>query len=32
MMGTSVENCEKIYYNNQGDTTSRNKVMDAMKF
>lgn len=32
MMGTSVENCEKIYYNNQGDTTSRNKVLAAMKF
>lgn len=32
MMGTSVDNCEKIYYNNQGDPTSRNKVMAAMKF
>ncbi|MBD5241432.1 MAG: tyrosine-type recombinase/integrase [Barnesiella sp.] len=32
MMGTSVDNCEKIYYNNQGDTSSRNKVMAAMKF
>lgn len=32
MMGTSVENCEKIYYNNQGDTNSRNKVLAAMKF
>ncbi len=32
MMGTSVENCEKIYYNNQGDTSSRNKVLAAMKF
>lgn len=32
MMGTSVENCEKIYYNNQGDTASRNKVLAAMKF
>lgn len=31
MMGTSVENCEKIYYNNQGDVTTRNKVMSAMK-
>lgn len=31
MMGTSVENCEKIYYNNQGDTSSRNKVLAAMK-
>ena len=32
MMGTSVENCEKIYYNNQGDISSRNKVLAAMKF
>ena len=32
MMGTSVDNCEKIYYNNQGDTSSRNKVLAAMKF
>lgn len=32
MMGTSIENCEKIYYNNQGDTASRNKVLAAMKF
>lgn len=32
MMGTSVENCEKIYYNNQADVASRNKVMTAMKF
>lgn len=32
MMGTSVENCEKIYYNNQGDMSSRNKVLAAMKF
>lgn len=32
MMGTSIENCEKIYYNNQGDTSSRNKVLAAMKF
>lgn len=31
MMGTSVENCEKIYYNNQGDVESRNKVLTAMK-
>lgn len=30
MMGTSVENCEKIYYNNQGDISSRNKVLAAM--
>lgn len=32
MMGTSVDNCEKIYYNNQGDISSRNKVLAAMKF
>lgn len=32
MMGTSVDNCEKIYYNNQGDSASRNKVMGAMGF
>lgn len=32
MMGTSVENCEKIYYNNQGDSASRNKALAAMKF
>jgi hypothetical protein len=31
-MGTSIENCEKIYYNNQGDVASRNKVLAAMKF
>ena len=30
MMGTSVDNCEKIYYNNQGDIASRNKVLAAM--
>lgn len=32
MMGTSIDNCEKIYYNNQGDTSSRNKVLSAMRF
>lgn len=32
MMGTSVDNCEKIYYNNQGDTASRDKVLAVMKF
>lgn len=32
MMGTSVENCEKIYYNNQGDTASRDKVLNATSF
>ena len=30
MMGTSVKNIEKIYYNNLGDVTSRNKVLSAM--
>lgn len=29
MMGTSVENCEKVYYNNQGDVASRNIVAAA---
>jgi integrase len=32
MMGTSVDNCEKIYYNNNADVASRNKVLAAMKF
>lgn len=32
LAGTSVENCENIYYNNQGDTTSRDKVLNAIKF
>ena len=32
MMGTSVENCQTIYYNNHGDTASRNKVLSAMRF
>lgn len=26
-MGTSVKNCEQIYYNNQGDTRSRDMIM-----
>lgn len=30
MMGTSIENIEKIYYNNLGDISSRNKVLSAM--
>lgn len=30
MMGTSVENCEKIYYNNNADVASRNKVLQVM--
>lgn len=32
MMGTSVDNCEKIYYNNQGDARSRNKVLGVTSF
>lgn len=32
MMGTSVDNCEKIYYNNQGDVASRNKVLKVTSF
>lgn len=32
MMGTSVDNCEKIYYNNQGDVRSRNKVLKITSF
>jgi integrase len=32
MMGTSVENCEKIYYNNQGDIVSRDKVLNVTSF
>lgn len=32
IMGTSVKNCESIYYNNQGDTDSRDKVMKAIVF
>lgn len=30
LAGTSVNNCEKIYYNNHGDTTNRDKVLLAM--
>lgn len=30
MMGTSVSNCEKIYYNNHLDTRNRDKVLAAM--
>ncbi len=29
LVGTSVKNCEQIYYNNQGDIKSRNLVMDV---
>ena len=32
LAGTSVPNCESIYYNNQGDTASRDKVLSAVKF
>lgn len=32
MMGTSVNNCEKIYYNNQGDFASMNKVLGISSF
>lgn len=32
LMGTSVKNCEQIYYNNQGDTISRDKVLRAISF
>lgn len=32
MMGTSVSNFEKVYYNNHGDAVSRNKAMSAMSF
>lgn len=31
MMGTSVENCEKIYYNNQGDKASMDMVLNVAK-
>lgn len=30
LAGTSVDNCEKIYYNNQGDENSRDQVLDAI--
>lgn len=29
LAGTSVKNCEKIYYNNHGDTNNRDKVLLA---
>lgn len=32
LAGTSVDNCEKIYYNNQGDEKSRNQVLNAITF
>lgn len=31
MMGTSVANCEKIYYDNHKDIASRNKVLAAVR-
>ena len=30
LAGTSVRNCEKIYYNNHGDTRNRDMVLQAM--
>lgn len=30
LMGTSVKNCEQIYYNNQGDTKSMDKVLSLL--
>ena len=32
LAGTSVSNIETIYYNNQGDTTSRDMVLSAVNF
>jgi integrase len=32
LAGTSVKNCESIYYNNQGDVTSRDMVLGAVDF
>lgn len=32
LMGTSVKNCETTYYNNRGDRTSRDKLMNAIMF
>ena len=32
LVGTSVDNCEKIYYNNRGDIKSRDKVLNAITF
>ena len=32
LMGTSVKNCEDIYYNNEGDVLSRDKVLRAAEF
>ena len=30
LMGTSVRNCEQIYYNNKGDVASRDKVLSLL--
>ena len=32
LAGTSVDNIEKIYYNNQADVTNRNLVLNAVNF
>ncbi len=32
LAGTSVKNCEAIYYNNQGDTSSRDMMLGAADF
>ena len=32
LAGTSVKNCETIYYNNHGDTSSRDKVLSCIGF
>lgn len=32
LAGTSVKNCEAIYYNNQGDVSSRDMVLNATDF
>lgn len=32
LAGTSVKNCEQIYYNNQGDVSSRDMVLGAVDF
>lgn len=32
LMGTSVKNCQDVYYNNRADRASRDKVMNAIMF
>ena len=32
LAGTSVDNCEKIYYNNRGDIENRNQTLNATSF